>query len=64
MNFNRFLVIPSAIATMTAMWIAKIQSVAAAGFLLASLFSHTVALRLLFLSLAVILALTLVLAEA
>jgi O-antigen ligase len=64
MNFNRFLVIPSAIATMTAMWIAKIQSVTAAGFLLASLFSHTVALRLLFLSLAVILALMLVLAEA
>lgn len=64
MNFNRFLVTPSVIATMTAMWIAKSQSVAAAGFLLASLFSHTVALRLLFLSLAVILALMLVFAEA
>ena len=45
---------------MAGMWIVNIQSVAAAGFLAASLFSHTVALRLICLALAVILALVMV----
>ncbi len=45
---------------MPGMWIVNIQSVAAAGFLAASLFSHTVALRLICLALAVILALVMV----
>ena len=60
MNFNRFLMHLVAIATMACMWIANIQSVAAAGFLAASLFSHTVALRLICLALAILLALALV----
>jgi len=45
---------------MRGMWIVNIQSVAAAGFLAASLFSHTVALRLICLALAVMLALVMV----
>lgn len=60
MNFNRFLVHLVAIATMECMGIANIQAIAAAGFLAASLFSHTVALRLICLALAVLLALVMV----
>ncbi len=60
MNFNRFLVRLVAIATMERMGIANIQAIAAAGFLAASLFSHTVALRLICLALAVLLALVMV----
>jgi len=64
MNFNCFMVRLIAIATMSGMRIANIQSLAAAGFLASSLFSHTVALRLTCLALATALGLAMVWADS